>query len=313
MKQITRTLPLVFIVLLLPIFVTARPLARKNPNPLPPQTWEIKGQIRWKKSMGLIPIGPGKILASNAACSPFIIVAYEYNASFSGGSKINAYSSRSTSQPTEQGDYYVCDYSLQVTQNKSMFVRAAMGDVDLLPKTLEHSQDPLMSGQPYYLTDRWIGGTDPRPPAGWERGFVDRPSGGTRYLERVLFEMVYLRSTSDPNASSTSDYGPSPLLRTRFAGAWQGTWGGAFMMLILQQTGDRVTGQLNVNSADFGIITDGIIDGNRLSFKVQRKVPNRLNRPYEYVGTGELVMGADGKTFTGTVLGAATSGTLAGR
>jgi len=69
----------------------------------------------------------------------------------------------------------------------------------------------------------------------------------------------------------------------------------------------------NVNSADFGIITEAIVEGNRLSFKILRKVPNVLSRRYEYAGTGELVMDAGGKSFTGTFLGTPTRGTLIGR
>lgn len=318
MKTMMQTLLMVLSVLLLLVFVTASARARSNPNPTPPVPFEVKGQIRWKKDMGLIPIGPGKILASNSACSPFFIVAYEYNASFSGGSRILAYSSRSTSQPTEQEEYYVCDYSIQVPPDKSMFVRAGVGDVDLLPKTLERSQDPLMSGQPYYLTDRWIGGTNSRPPAGWERGFTQRPTGSTKYLEFVLFEMLYFRSHSDPTASSTSEKGPSPLLSraSSFAGVWHAKLGEAALELILQQTGKQVTGQVKMNSADIGVIRAGIVVGNTLRFTIVRAgkaLGNGTNLPDEYVGTGELVMDAGGTSFTGNVLGTVTSGTFVGR
>jgi hypothetical protein len=100
-----------------------------------------------------------------------------------------------------------------------------------------------------------------------------------------------------------------------FAGAWQATFGETTMMLILQQNGSQVTGQLNVNSAVLGVIREGIVDGNTLRFKVvrARTLPNGLNLPDEYVGTGELVMDAGGKSFKGNVLGTATSGTHVGR
>jgi len=43
-------------------------------------------------------------------------------------------------------------------------------------------------------------------------------------------------------------------------------------------------------------------------------LPNGLSLPGEYVGTGELVMDTGGNSFTGNVLGAATSGgTFIGR
>jgi hypothetical protein len=84
-------------------------------------------------------------------------------------------------------------------------------------------------------------------------------------------------------------------------------------MLILQQSGNQVTGQLKVNSADFGTITDGIIVGNTLRFNVWRAyMPGVNNRP-DVVGAGELVMDPGGRSFTGNVFGAATSGTFLGR
>jgi hypothetical protein len=313
MKKTTRILPLVFSVLWLLAFVTANTRARNNQNPTPSGPGEIKAQIRWKKDMGLIPIGPGKILASNSACSPFFIVAYEYNSTYSGGSRIIATSRSTSQQPTEQEGYYVCDYSMQVPRDKGMFVRAGMGDIDLLPQTLKGSQDRLMPRQPYYLTDPWIGGTNSRPPAGRERGFVQRPTASNRYLESVLWEMQYLKIDSDPNPPSTSEKGPSPILNraTQFAGPWQANFGGSYLTMIFQQTGDRVTGQLNANSADFGLIWDGKVVDNTLRFTVVRRVPTVAT--YVTIGVGELLMNADRKSFKGTVLGVATSGTFLGR
>lgn len=101
-----------------------------------------------------------------------------------------------------------------------------------------------------------------------------------------------------------------------FAGAWQATFGESTMMLILQQDGSQVVGRLNVNSAELGIIRASTVDGNTLRFKVVRAgktLPNGLNLPDEYVGTGELVMDKGGKSFKGNVLGVATSGTHVGR
>jgi hypothetical protein len=100
-----------------------------------------------------------------------------------------------------------------------------------------------------------------------------------------------------------------------FAGAWRAQWGGAFLMLILQQTGAQVAGQLNVNSADFGRIMDGIVEGNTLRFNIVRVNATVLRGEprYQVLGTGELMMDKGGKSFKGTVLGTATSGTLVGR
>jgi hypothetical protein len=303
MKKKTQTLCLVFSVILLLVFVTASARARSNPNPAPPQAFEAKGQIRWKKDMGLIPIGPGKILASTSACSPFLIIAYEYNASSSGVDKILAYSGRSTSQPREEGEYYVCDYSMQVPPDKSVIVRVGMGDVDPLPK---------MSRQSYYLTDPWIGGTNSRPPAGQERGFVGRRTESNKYLEFEIYEMVYHQSKT---INSSSEGGPSPLLsRARsFAGAWQGKFGEGGFELIVQRAGTQVTGRLNINSVIYDIKGGADEATNTLRFMVARAGIPLPNGAMQVVGAGELVMDESGSSFTGYILGTAVTGTLIAR
>jgi len=90
--------------------------------------------------------------------------------------------------------------------------------------------------------------------------------------------------------------------------------------LILQQSGNRVTGQFNVNSNHDWIFKDGIVDDNNtLRFTVVRsplalaQMGKRPESPDQAVGIGELVMDRGSKSFKGTVLGAATSGTLVGR
>ena len=86
------------------------------------------------------------------------------------------------------------------------------------------------------------------------------------------------------------------------------------MTMIFQQTGDRVTGQLNANSADFGVIRESIVDGNSLRFKIVRAMPSPNGQPRDqYLGTGELVMDQGGKSFKGTVLGVPVNGTFIGR
>ncbi len=95
-----------------------------------------------------------------------------------------------------------------------------------------------------------------------------------------------------------------------FAGAWQTSFGGSVLTMIFQQSGVRVTGQLNANSADLGVVRDGRVVDNTLRFTVVRSAPNAPNLPDVIVGYGELVMDAGGKSFKGTVLGVATSGTL---
>jgi hypothetical protein len=189
--------------------------------------------------------------------------------------------------------------------------------------TLRHDRSDfsVVSGS-YHL----LGDLTDKPPDGGLKGTVrdnvlrftwssdkDRRAGRfTLSSDGQSFEGTY-SATRNPDDTSGGTW--TGTRAPNFAGAWQAKWGESFLMLLLQQTGDQVAGQLKVNSADFGVITEGIVDGNTLSFKIMRpgKKVNALNRPYEYVGTGELVMDAAGKSFKGTVLGTATSGTLLGR
>jgi hypothetical protein len=100
-----------------------------------------------------------------------------------------------------------------------------------------------------------------------------------------------------------------------FAGAWRGKLGEGGFELILQQAGSQVTGQLNINSVIF-VVKEGRIADNTLRFTIAR--PGRpmfggAMSPDEVMGTGELVMGAGGKGFTGKILNADASGTLLAR
>ena len=121
-----------------------------------------------------------------------------------------------------------------------------------------------------------------------------------RTIQTVNFQMTYVSNEESKK-----------VIPAFFAGAWQASFGGSLMTMIFQQPGDRVTGQLNANSADFGIIWDGKVVDNTLRFTVVRNVPTVAT--YVTVGTGELVMDADGKSFKGNVLGVPTSGTFIGR
>ncbi len=103
-----------------------------------------------------------------------------------------------------------------------------------------------------------------------------------------------------------------------FAGVWQTKSGEKiqFPQLLLQQAGNQIVGQLFAGRPEMGVIKDGIVDGNTLRLKVWRPHPVSFNGRYvldEYLGTGELVMDADGKSFKGTILGGTTSGTLIAR
>jgi hypothetical protein len=306
MKKTTQSLLTVFIVLLLLVLVTASPRARSNPNPTPPVQYYGHGlQIRWRKEMGLIPVSPGSAQASTTACSAFFIYAVD-----PADDKVIGYSTFSVSQqPTEQEGYYVCEFrNLKGPETKAVFVLPGMGDVDLLPK---------MSRQSYYWTDQWIGGTNSRPPADWIRS-LNRSRNANISSVFDQFEMVYVRGDNpNPTLDSSSEKGASPILRaSSFAGVWHAKLGEGALELILQQAGKQVTGQVKINSADVGIIRDGIVSGNTLRFKIVRagkSLFNGLTSPDEFVSTGELVMDEGGTSFTGNVLGTATSGTFVGR
>jgi hypothetical protein len=116
--------------------------------------------------------------------------------------------------------------------------------------------------------------------------------------------------TSNPDDTSGGTWNGTR--QHSFAGVWHAKLGEAFLELIFQQAGTQVTGQVKMNSADMGIIMGGNVVGNTLRFTIMR-----LSRPgsseFVNVGNGELVMDKGGKSFKGTVLGTATSGTLVGR
>lgn len=101
-----------------------------------------------------------------------------------------------------------------------------------------------------------------------------------------------------------------------FAGAWRGKFGEGGFELVLQQDGSQVTGHININSVIFDI-KDGIADiNNKLRFTIVRPgkvLPNGAKLPDEVAGTAELMMDKGGKSFTGKILNADSSGTKVGR
>lgn len=103
-----------------------------------------------------------------------------------------------------------------------------------------------------------------------------------------------------------------------FAGVWQTKAGEKvqFPELLLQQAGDKVVGRLFASRPEMGVIKEGIVDRKTLRFTVWRPRPISFNgryQPDEYLGAGELVMSEDGESFSGTILGGSTSGTLVAR
>lgn len=109
--------------------------------------------------------------------------------------------------------------------------------------------------------------------------------------------------TSDPNDTSGGTW--NGIRVPRFDGVWQTA---QFPQLLLQQNVTQVGGHLYGGRPDLGVIRNGVIDGNTLRFTVWRESPPGLRQPDQYMGTGELVIAADGRSFKGTLLGASVSG-----
>ncbi len=290
MKKPTQTLRLVFSVLFLLVAVTPSASAQGN---------FVEGEITWVNRFGVVPARPGDSKPAAAPCSIFSVVALDARTK-----RPVAYTDQGASPfqfTFPQGVSYVCKYSLKVPDDRDLYIMATMGSVLHLPKT---------DRDPYLITDPWISpAAANRPWAGTERGFkgaayVTLRSGDKRTIQTVNFQMTYVNNEESKK-----------VIPAFFAGAWQTNFGGSHLTMIFQQTGDRLTGQLNANSADLGVIREGMVVDNTLRFKVVRagRTPNGANLPDEYVGTGELVMEAGGTSFKGTVLGVATSGTFIGR
>lgn len=144
---------------------------------------------------------------------------------------------------------------------------------------------------------------------------TDSASGAGRFTlssDGNSFQGTFSRTTNPDDTSGGTWNGTR---KHSFAGAWRGKMGEGALESILQQSGYRVTGQLRVNSADLGMIKDGVVTGNTLRFTLVRAgriLPNGARSPDEYVGTGEFVMEVGERSFNGTLLGAAASGTFLG-
>lgn len=191
MKKTSRILLLILSNLALLVSVTASASAQRRPNRFPPfsrRGYFVNGTIRWKKDMGVVPMGPGNSRAAVYPCSAFSVVATD-----PGSGKAIVYTDQVASpfQLTEEGDYYVCRYSLKVPPDRNLYMIATMGGVLLLPKE---------DDSPMYLTDAWIGGNRSKPPARAHRTFTGYQSlrlGGFRSRAAVNFELIYAFS-NDP-------------------------------------------------------------------------------------------------------------------
>ena len=157
-----------------------------RPAPVPTPDYQpvgaVNGKIRWKKAFGVVPVTSNLQESLDNRCISFYVAALDPR----------------TNQPLrgdhsqmfkadDEGDYYVCRYTLKLPSNTQVRVIAQMGGDGLLP-----NPDP----NPLFLTRAWIGG-DPaqsQPPNGAIRAFT-----GSKYvtLDRrnsratVDFELYY--------------------------------------------------------------------------------------------------------------------------
>ncbi len=161
-----------------------RPDIKSQPPSSTETLQELRGQIRVRKAFGVVPMGPGHSQQAVYPCGFFYVAVLDPNDKF----KPLAYTDGSLEQGRDDGDYYICKYSLKAPANKSLYAIAGMGGVLLLPKE---------DRSPMYITDAWIGGTRPKPPFGHERGFVGKYVTLGKKPVWLTFEMVYARV--DPN------------------------------------------------------------------------------------------------------------------
>lgn len=117
--------------------------------------------------------------------------------------------------------------------------------------------------------------------------------------------------------SFTGSVGNSPAFVATALANCSGVWRTpAYPQMLLQQSGNKVVGQLFAGNPSLGVIKEGVVDGNRLRFEIWRPRPQTnvgAPLPDELVGRGELVMDQDGRSFAGTILGARTNGSLVAR
>lgn len=165
--------------------------------------------------------------------------------------------------------------------------------------------DATWSGQ-RVVSPEWIPGGKvlidkvPLPIPGKKREGAPEPMSKEQQAELDKKEAEY--EEAQKNAPATFD------------GVWQIKSGEKIQYpeFLLQQAGDKVTGRLFASRPDLGVIKDGIVDHNTLRFQIWRPramPPSRIVFDQQ-LGIGEFVMSADGRSFTGTILGAAMSGTL---
>ena len=150
-------------------------LSDKKPQPMQ----VLEGVIRVRKDFGVAPIGPGLSQPVVYPCSPFRVAVYDAS-TLDQKKKPLVFTDSLLERGREDGDYYTCKYELRVPAGKGLYAIAEM--------------NPF----PMYITDAWIGGTNNKPPRGYERGFAGKfVTLGTVHATYLRFDLSYARV--DPN------------------------------------------------------------------------------------------------------------------
>jgi len=145
---------------------------------------DLTGVIRIPKAFGIVPTGPGLKKAALNPCGKFYVAVLDPD----HGNRL-ILSTLSVTQGRDDGEFYTCKYSLGVPANQRLYAIAGMGSDLLLPK---------VDRSPMYITDAWIGGTNNKPPRGYERGFAGKfVTLGTVKPSYLKFDMYYAQV--DPN------------------------------------------------------------------------------------------------------------------
>lgn len=163
---------------------TPRPIAQPDFEP----EWSVNGKIRWKKGMGVVPVNASLENSIDNRCISFYVAALDP----ASGEPLRGDHSQMW-KGADEGEYYVCRYTLKLPQNRKVRVFASMGGDGLLPKV-----DP----NPLFNTTQWVGGnpSESRPPQGAVRiltgsKYVQLDSRTTR--ASVDFEVIYTSPRSD--------------------------------------------------------------------------------------------------------------------
>ena len=150
-------------------------------------TAELTGVVRIPKAFGIVPARPGVNQPNALPCAPYWVAVLDPRPN--KNNKVLAVTESVLEPGRDQDNFYTCKYSLQLRANGKYYAIAGMGD---------SSQAPQGSRWPMYITDAWIGGTNNKPPRGYERGFAGKfVTLGTVKGTYLKFDMYYAQV--DPN------------------------------------------------------------------------------------------------------------------